>query len=90
MKAKPTQVVLLLGVLILGVHGMALAARFTDRLEQTFTVDEDVEVSLSNTNGSVSVEIWDRDEVEIVAEKRVELRLRPPLIIENRVSGSTP
>jgi len=52
----------------------AWAERFTDRFERTYTTDTQVRVSVSNTNGSVTVAVWDRDAVELVAVKAVDSR----------------
>ncbi len=54
--------------------GAAHADTATDRFEKTVSVSPGVEISLHNTNGHVEVVTWDRDAVEIVAEKRVRAR----------------
>ena len=71
MKAKSTRIVLLSILLLLATQGGAFADTFTDRFEETYKVDPDVEVSLSNTNGSITVEIWEQSAVRLVAAKRV-------------------
>jgi DUF4097 and DUF4098 domain-containing protein YvlB len=64
--------IVVLAVLLFGGARCALAERFTDRVERTFQTGDEVVVNLSNTNGSVWVEAWDEDFVELVAEKRVD------------------
>jgi len=59
-------------LLLAGAQAAAFAERYTDRIEKTLATGPDVAISLGNTNGSVSVEAWDGDSVELVAEKRVE------------------
>jgi len=59
-------------VLFAGVQTAAMAERFTDRFEATYPLGAGVEISLGNTNGSVSVEAWDEDFVRLVAEKQVD------------------
>ncbi len=52
----------------------ANAETLTDVFRKTVTVSPGVEISLVNTNGNVEVLTWDRDSVEIVAEKKVRSR----------------
>lgn len=50
----------------------ALASEMlTERYEQIFEIDPASEIAVRNTNGSVTITAWDRDLVEILAEKRV-------------------
>lgn len=48
----------------------ASAETLTERFETVVEVDPDSSIAVRNTNGNVSVTTWDRDQVEIVAEKR--------------------
>ena len=43
---------------------------FTKSFDETHPFNADGEITLSNTNGAVSIRTWDRDEVRIVGEKR--------------------
>lgn len=70
MQAKSIRIALLSGLLLLGAQSAVFAERFTERIEKTFQVDSDVSVTLGNTNGNVSISIWDQDTVQMVAEKR--------------------
>lgn len=72
MKKKLSLSFLLAALLFAGVQTAALAERYTDRIEKTLATGADVEVSIGNTNGSVTVEAWDGDSVQLVAEKRVD------------------
>ena len=74
MKAKSIRVTLLTALILLGAQTAVMAEKFTERFEKTYAVDADVSIVLSNTNGSVSISIWDQDSVELVAEKRVNSR----------------
>lgn len=47
----------------------AASARVTEKFSQTYPLTADGSLSLSNLNGDVSIETWDRDEVAIEAEK---------------------
>lgn len=44
-------------------------ADVTSRSEKTFPVRPDVKVELTNVNGSIDVQAWDKPEISIVAEK---------------------
>lgn len=74
MIARTVRVATLSTLLLFGGQAAAIAGKFTERFEETYDVRPDVEINLGNTNGSVSVEIWDQSSVEIVAEKRVDSR----------------
>ena len=45
------------------------AAKSTEKFEQTYPLNPDGTVSLSNVNGDVQIEAWDRNEVSLYAEK---------------------
>ncbi len=72
MSSTGTRTLALLFVSSLALQSPAWAERFTDRFENTYATGAEVEVSVSNTNGSVSVGVWDRDAVELVAVKAVD------------------
>jgi DUF4097 and DUF4098 domain-containing protein YvlB len=74
MSVKRLRVATLAALLLLGSQVAAVAERFTERFERTLDVPPGVELSLTNTNGHVEIETWDRTSVEIVAEKRVNVR----------------
>jgi DUF4097 and DUF4098 domain-containing protein YvlB len=52
----------------------ARAETATERFEKTIEVPSGVEIALRNTNGGIEVTTWDRDAVEIVAEKTARSR----------------
>jgi DUF4097 and DUF4098 domain-containing protein YvlB len=60
---------LLCGLLLVGAA--AHAATVKDRFDQTVPLRPGSEVRLTNVNGGVTFEAWDRPEVRIEAEKRV-------------------
>jgi DUF4097 and DUF4098 domain-containing protein YvlB len=60
---------LLCGLLLLAAAAQAVTLK--DRFEQTVPLKPGSAVSLGNTNGGVTFEAWDRNEVHIVAEKQV-------------------
>lgn len=60
---------LLCGLLLVGAAAQAVTLK--DRFEQTVPLKPGSEVHLGNTNGGVTFEAWDRNEVHIVAEKQV-------------------
>jgi DUF4097 and DUF4098 domain-containing protein YvlB len=74
MQAKSIRVVLLSTIILVGAQAAAFAERFTERIEKTFQVDSDVSITLGNTNGNVSISIWDQDSVQMVAEKQANSR----------------
>lgn len=49
--------------------GAAAHARVTEKFSQTYALNADGVVSLSNINGDVDIEAWDRNEVQLEAEK---------------------
>ncbi len=61
---------LLLGILLLAA-ATAEAATLKEPFNRTVPLRPGSELSLSNVNGSVTLEAWDRDEVRIEAEKQV-------------------
>jgi DUF4097 and DUF4098 domain-containing protein YvlB len=48
----------------------------TERFEQTYPLNPNGRVSVSNINGSITVEAWDRNEVKLVAVKTADTRAR--------------
>jgi DUF4097 and DUF4098 domain-containing protein YvlB len=60
------------GLLILGAaaHGVTLKERF----DKTVPLRPGAQVRLTNVNGGVSIEAWDRNEVRVEAEKQVKAR----------------
>lgn len=68
-KLTPKSVPLLCGLLLVGAAAQAVTLK--DRFEQTVPLKPGAEVRLSNENGGVTFEAWDRNEVHIVAEKQV-------------------
>ncbi|MFL6237644.1 MAG: DUF4097 family beta strand repeat-containing protein [Thermoanaerobaculia bacterium] len=60
---------LLCGLLL--VAAAAQAVTLKDRFDQTVPLKPGSQVSLSNVNGGVTFEAWDRNEVHIEAEKQV-------------------
>ena len=60
---------LLCGLLLMAAAAQAVTVK--DRFEQTVPLRPGAAVSLGNTNGGVTFEAWDRNEVHIVAEKQV-------------------
>lgn len=47
----------------------AAAAKSTEKFEQTYPLNANATVSLSNINGDVVIEAWDKNEVSLSAEK---------------------
>ncbi len=58
----------------LGVAGTAFADSAHERFEQTYAFSAGQQLTLTNTNGDVAIESWDRDEVLVRATKRVRTR----------------
>lgn len=54
--------------------GAASAQTAQERFEQTWAFAAGQRLSLSNTNGDVFIEAWDRDELQVRATKRVKSR----------------
>ncbi|MDQ3801521.1 MAG: hypothetical protein M3384_19035, partial [Acidobacteriota bacterium] len=46
----------------------------TERFEQTYPLNANGRVSVSNVNGSITVEAWDRNEVKLIAVKTADSR----------------
>ena len=60
-----------LGLLLAVTAGAAGAETLTEKLDRTVPLKAGSQVWLSNVNGAVTLEAWDRDEVHIMAEKKV-------------------
>ena len=56
------------GLLVLAVGGCS-QAKVTESFEKSVPMAADGSLRLENINGEVTVEVWDRDEVQILAEK---------------------
>jgi hypothetical protein len=69
-KLPPKNISLLCGLLLVGATAQA-ATLLKERFEQTVPLRPGSEVRLSNANGAVTLEAWDRPEVRIEAEKEV-------------------
>ena len=61
-------------VLLLVAQAPLSADTLTETFEETYEVAAGTEVSLRNTNGSISIETWSQNSVQVVAEKRVRAR----------------
>lgn len=48
----------------------------TERFEQTYPLNANGRVSISNVNGSITIEAWDRNEVQLVAVKTADSKER--------------
>ncbi len=60
---------LIAGLLLAAVLALPVnAATLHDRYDKTWKVGAGAQLSLSNENGSVEIESWDRDEVRVLAE----------------------
>ncbi len=68
-KLIPKSAPLLCGLLLVGAAAQAVTLK--DRFDQTVPLKPGSEMRLSNVNGGVTVEAWDRNEVHIEAEKQV-------------------
>ena len=56
-------------VLFSGCGGLTLGEDVQETFETTVQLDLDGRLSIENTNGSIRIETWDRDEVHIAARK---------------------
>jgi hypothetical protein len=54
----------------------AAKADETEHFEQTYPLSSNGRVSVSNVNGSIVVEAWDRNEVQVVADKTADSKER--------------
>jgi hypothetical protein len=71
MHARTRHALALAAVLLLVVSGAASALEKEETIDQTFPLATGGEVSIRNVNGSIQVATWDRDEVRVVAVKKV-------------------
>jgi DUF4097 and DUF4098 domain-containing protein YvlB len=58
----------------LAVTGTAVAETAYDQIEETYAFAAGSRLSVTNTNGDIYIEPWDRDEALIVAKKKVKTR----------------
>jgi DUF4097 and DUF4098 domain-containing protein YvlB len=72
---KPMAKTALLALMGLVSAGMAAqAATLKDRFQQTYPLQAGGTVTLDNVNGGVTIEAWDRNEVQVVADKEVKAK----------------
>ncbi len=65
-----TKFAVLAGLFLLQVSNV-FGGTYTDTVEKSFKLPAGSEIYLSNKNGKVEIESWDKDEVWLVAEKKV-------------------
>lgn len=70
----PKRVLLALGLLASMPFSAAAADTLVERFERTLPFASGRTLQLASTNGNVSVESWDVEQIEIVAEKKVRAR----------------
>lgn len=71
MRIRPLNVSALALAGLLTLTAAAQAAEVTDRFEKTYPFRDGALLELDNVNGAVGIDAWDRDEVRLVAEKKV-------------------
>lgn len=69
-RSRPLFVALCLAVLTLAAASVD-AATARETVDETFPFAAGARLSLDNVNGSVRLEAWDRDEIHVLAEKKV-------------------
>lgn len=57
-------------VIVVGAALVAADQPYEEYFDQTYSVSSTAAVSLENINGDVSIDVWDRDEVQVQAVKR--------------------
>lgn len=74
---RPTRFPVVLVLLLVALSAAPAAAEtITEEIHHTYELAAGGTVDLSNVNGEVTVEAWDRDEVELHVEKKVKARGR--------------
>jgi DUF4097 and DUF4098 domain-containing protein YvlB len=58
-------------IFILLLSGQLFATTITDTFEKTLPFKEGSLLSVSNENGNVEIEVWNKNEIEIIAHKKV-------------------
>lgn len=71
MYARARTILALAAVLMVALSGAASALEKEQTFDQTYPLASGGEVSIHNVNGSIEVGTWNRDEVRIVAVKKV-------------------
>lgn len=74
MQRRPTLSFLAALALLLAAGATAAAERVEERFEQTYAFAPGARLGVSNTNGDIVVESWDRAEAHVEAVKRVRSR----------------
>jgi hypothetical protein len=67
----PGSLLLLVAAAFAGAPRAAHAATLTESFDRTFPLAAGGTLSVGNTNGAITVEVWDRNEVQVEAQKRV-------------------
>lgn len=70
MKPRHTLVSLCIAALFLALPWSAAAFQFTEDYTYSYKLVEGGRISLDNVNGNVTIEAWDRDEVQVEAIKK--------------------
>lgn len=76
MTVRMSKTIFLLTLLLLVQNGSSIAQTLRERFEKSYPLAKGGELILENTNGSVRVQSWDRDEVKIEGEKVVKANSR--------------
>lgn len=61
----------LLLIVLLSIPSELYAYRLEETWQRSFKVEEGAEFELDNVNGSITIEGWDRDEIDVFAEIRI-------------------
>jgi DUF4097 and DUF4098 domain-containing protein YvlB len=86
---KTKNLVLLLAAVLLMVWSASADAMESGTFDQTYSLSAGGKVSLDNVNGDVTIEVWERDEVRVYAEKTASsLELLDGLVIEVDASAA--
>ncbi|MGD2114993.1 MAG: DUF4097 family beta strand repeat-containing protein [Acidobacteriota bacterium] len=76
MQGRARNTLIIAAALLLAGTGAAWAVEVEETFDQTYSLSPGGEVSVTNVNGQVEVESWDRDEVRIEAVKKVKASSR--------------
>lgn len=71
MKSGSSLFTIMAFILVLNVVGCAYNTKLEENIEKTLPLVSGGKLDLSNTNGSIDIEAWDKDEVKIMATKTV-------------------
>jgi len=69
--ARIAALLVVTGFLLSTAHAESTKPEYTETFDQTFPLSPGAQFTIDNRNGSIEIDTWDKEEIHIVAEKRM-------------------